>query len=175
MKNLAHRKLFFLILSVIILILFVGCERKEFKSERIEVNKFKKVAVGDKLPGFGIGLKEGGTISSRNYPGNFIIIFNSDQVKEKLEAVTLVDEEHGKLAQPVLDRGGHLISNCDFKLAEGGFGIETINTNKGFRLKDSLIVIADSESRITKLYKNVKLEDLKEIINNIDKFIVEEE
>ncbi|MGM0411046.1 MAG: hypothetical protein ACQEQF_09830, partial [Bacillota bacterium] len=62
---------------------------------------------------------------------------------------------------------------CDFKFAKYDFGIETINTNRGVRLKDSLIIIADSNSRITKLYKNVKLGDLKEIINNIDEFIVE--
>ena len=164
----------YLLFFLMFLILFVGCSKKEFKSERIEVNKFKKVTVGKKLPGFASGFK-GGSINSRNHSGNFIIIFINDQVKEKFGAVSVVDEGHGKFAQPVLDKGGHLLSDCDLKLAKIGFGIEIDNTNKGVRLKDSLIIIADSNSRITKLYKNVKLGDLKEIINNIDKFIVEAE
>ena len=175
MKNLAHRKSFFLILSVIILILFVGCERKEFKSEIVEVNKFKKVAVGEKLPSFTIALKKEESFDSTSYVGDFVIVFISSQVFDEFEYPVVFDKEHGKFVQAILDNNGHLLSVCDFKLAKYDFGIETINTNKGVRLKDSLIVIADSDSRITKLYKNVKLGDLKEIINNIDKFIVEAE
>ena len=171
---LSRKEWYLLLVALVILILFIGCEKKEFKSERVEVDEFKKVAVGEKLPGFAISLKNGGNLDLKDFTGDFIIIFISNQVADEFEYPGIVDEEHGKFAQPVLDRGGHLVSDCDLKFAGYGFGIETVNTNKGVRLKDSLIVIADSDSRITKLYKNVKLGDLKEIINNIDKFIVEE-
>ncbi|MBM7555611.1 hypothetical protein [Halanaerobacter jeridensis] len=148
--------------------------KKEFKSERVEVDEFKKVAVGEKLPGFAISLKNGGNLDLKDFTGDFIIILISNQVADEFGSQVIVDEEHGELAQPILDKEGHLTSICELKLAKTGFGIEIVYTSEEYYLKNSLLIIANSESRITKLYKNVKLGDVKEIINNIDKFIVEE-
>lgn len=150
------------------------------------VAQFGSIKVGEPLPSF-IGVSQSGIEVGPTYPkgGKFYI----HVVDEQLPACCL-DLECGKQAETVVNRGGHLIGGSDGKYAKI-FSVKmvkdlTLTTRvlhsiKPFaeklgwkiqvhwwRLETSLVVVADGEGRIIRIYKNAGIKHVPHIVRDLD-------
>lgn len=135
----------------------LACMERQEKIQ--EINETLKLKVGQELRfyGFSEKMKE---FSFEKVKGDFYIVY----IQEGKKGLFL-DEEYGSLGRRVKKKKGHLIVSGDYILAEM-CGIEFVpkkNRYKEWRLKNSLLIICDSNGVIKRMYKNASDRDLTRI------------
>lgn len=137
-----------------------GCGLNTSKHQIQRIKEFGPLKVGNKVPNFTGVSKKGIDFTPTNPHGKFHVFF----INSKLEP-TLLNEEFGPKAQIVINKGGHLKGGSDGKLAKL-FGVRIISTSP-WEFNTSLIVIADAETKIIAIYKDISLDYLTNILKEL--------
>lgn len=155
------------------------------------VQRFGSVRVGGRLPSFE-GVSRSGTRVGPTRPagGRFYV----HVVDERLPT-TCLDLECGDQARAITDRGGHLIGGSDLKYGQV-FGVRTVKATSLFRralyrtrsvaasfglnprvswwrLETSLVVVANREGRVVRIYRHAGITDLPRILaDSVDRLLL---
>lgn len=150
-----------IVASVVTAISFLSQADQGTSSSLTRVNAFRKIKVGEKVPGFtGSSNVSGKRIGPTDPPGKFYVHFVNDQLPP-----TCLDLECTEQAAEIVSKGGHLLGFSDGKIA-GFWGVNVIS-KPTYSFDASVIVITNEESIITAIYKNVGFSDLPVIVDEI--------
>ncbi len=124
------------------------------------VEQFRKIKVGEKIPGFSASsIISGIDMSPTDPQGRFYIHF----VNDKLPSACL-NLECGEDAKYAQEKGGHLLGFADGKAAYS-FGIDI--KLKPYRFDASIMAVTDNSAKIIAIYEQAQLSDLKTILDDL--------
>lgn len=139
-----------LILLMLFLLFASSCKRAE------SVRQFRSFHIGDQVKHY--------SISSEKYkPACFFVFFVNDTLP-----VTCINEECGNIADSIVKRGGRLYASGDTKYAKR-FDIALVSAEP-WKFDASLLIIADREGKIIKLYTEVFPREIEQLITKMENY-----
>ncbi|EWH13901.1 hypothetical protein KLA_07612 [Cellulophaga geojensis KL-A] len=156
---------------IAVILLFCQCKRISRLSSEcgkiIEINQLERLKVKDTLLGFSAMTDYNQRFSFDTLNGNFTFLFFKDTPNTVGYTLLLNEEVKNKsLGAKVISKGGNLIVSNEAKL----LNLYGIGPNKKLKLTDNVLIKADENKIILKIYKNACEEDIISILNEHTKF-----